>query len=312
MKAGRKKNSLWKFFAEQQDKTLLCRGCQKQTLSASARLVALKQHLSECEKLQSLVRDGAGISSSKKSTRSGAGIDGSVLEWIKKATDKTATERFADAWMRFALSKNLSIRSLSSPEFVFAAEVAHEMGGVHPIRFAETQRSMMRLKSHIVSQLQEQVKNHCVCLIIDGWHVKYKKEHSHGFLFSDWNDHVIFHTLVGDLRRHTSEYVVELTTKAITEIEFFLSVQLVAMTCLMTILDCAGNAETKSALSCNICDNEDKENLLMIAIHDFFQSDAEKINDELLFLVVTWKDTEEHVLHSECRTGSILISTSVS
>ena len=184
--AGRRRNALWDHFQKQEDGSLLCMGCRTLSLPAASRITYLQTHFSQCTALQKRVHTSKIISETCSSTSSRKTKDGSVLKWIQDSTDKSAARRFEEACVRFALSTNMSILALSSPEFCFAAQHTHEVGGAHSIGYGAARKAISRLKGFVRCEKKEMMKGQCVCLVLDGWKVRYRREHAHAFLFADW------------------------------------------------------------------------------------------------------------------------------
>ena len=214
---GRKRHPVRDYFKETDDKKLVCRGCKKFVVPEETRLVILQTHFSTCANLQKLVHKDSERSDEKGQSESSR--DGSVLKWIVESTDRSSRQRFGEAWVSFALSSNLGLHALSKEDFVFAAELTQEIGGVHAIGGGAAVQAIVRLKKQVRIQIKAEATGQFVSLVLDGWSVNYKKEHAHAFLFADWNNRIVFHSLEGDLLSHTAEYMTEKILKVCAQIE---------------------------------------------------------------------------------------------
>jgi len=191
----------------------VCRGCGDYSVGKAAKVASLKCHMLRCKKLQELMKKD------HKSVKKVARTGGSILKWIADGNDKTSKQKFCDAWMMFCARTNLSVRALSSPEFLYAANITKEFGGLHAIFHSEAHKSQKRLKKDIIASVREKIEGHFVTLFVDGWKVKYRKEHAHAIMFADWNGEIVFHCLEGDLEKHDHTYLIHLLERNIREIE---------------------------------------------------------------------------------------------
>ena len=89
----------------------------------------------------------------------------------------------------------------------------------HSIGYGAARKAISRLKGFVRCEKKEMMKGQCVCLVLDGWKVRYRREHAHAFLFADWNDSIVFHSLEGDLCSHTGDYIANKIAAVCDQIE---------------------------------------------------------------------------------------------
>lgn len=134
------------------------------------------------------------------------------------AQSKTKEEAVKDMWTSVAVDTNISARFLCSARFREAVRATIRAGSFTYGR-KDWMESLTRQKKQLISKVKERMTHRPVCLILDGWRLPHRMEHSHGFLFCDYDNNIVFHSLVVDFESHTSQYLVETTNKVIHEIE---------------------------------------------------------------------------------------------
>jgi len=142
-----------------------------------------------------------------------------LMEWIKDKSEEERKSKAHLAWTLAAVMSNLSTAFLTSSYFLSAAEVTRSLTSPLAYKREDWKASLLEMKSEVVTQIRRQLRGNPVCLIFDGWRIRYRQEHAHGFLVADWNGLVYFHSLIADLEEHSSEYIFDAAQRVSKEVE---------------------------------------------------------------------------------------------
>jgi hypothetical protein len=190
---GRPEHPLRKFFDETES-GLVCKGC-KMSLGKDKKASRLCAHEFHCLKLRELTSKKEIIS--KRGNKKPEAF--SLMAWIKDKSEEERKSKAHLAWTLAAVMSNLSTRFLTSTCFQSATEVTRSLTTPLAYKREDWKANLLEMKSEVVTQIRRQLRGNPVCLIFDGWRIRYRQEHAHGFLVADWNGLVYFHSLIADL-----------------------------------------------------------------------------------------------------------------